>query len=132
MAAVSTDGKDIKVFQPIETVFTRAKKPSETIATEKMKWDLKLRRKKKVVLRSLSLDAEPWLYKQLHTLTRKVYKALSMKGFARIDVRVDEYGRCFVIDVNPNPDLGQGFETAEILRASGYNYTDMIELAVSI
>lgn len=132
MAVFSGSGKNVQVFKPIETVFTRAKKLSETIATEQIKWNLKLRRKKKVVLRPIKTEKEAWLEKELIKVAKKAYKALYLKGFARFDVRVDQKNRIYIIDVNPNPDLGQGFETDEILRSSGYSYTELINMAITI
>lgn len=128
LAAFSKDGKNIKVYKPIETVFTRAKNLADTIATEEFKWNLKVRRKNKIVLRPLKDEAR--LEKALTQITKKTYKALYLKGYARLDVRVDSKERIYVIDVNPNPDLGQGFELAEILRASGHSYTEMIRYLI--
>lgn len=128
LAVFRHKNKQPKFFGAIETVFTRAKKASQTIATEELKWNLKKRRKRKVVLRKLSANKEPVLFRELGKVARKTCKALYLTGFVRIDVRVDQRGRVYVIDVNPNPDLGRGFEMAEILRQNGFSYSELIKL----
>ena len=47
-------------------------------------------------------------------------------GYGRIDVRMDERGRVWVIDVNPNPDLSPSAGLARQASAAGWSYGDLI------
>lgn len=117
----------VLAFRPIETVFLRAKGFADTIATENAKWNLQYRRKNKIVIRPLGIS-EKKLEQKLRAEARKAVMALGIDGYARLDFRMDSKGRLFVIDVNPNPDVGQGYEMAENLRVSGISYLNMIEM----
>jgi D-alanine-D-alanine ligase len=61
-----------------------------------------------------SFDVNAGLARELSSLAEKSATALGLAGFARIDFRVDKSGQPFVIDVNPNPGLGEdsGFVAA--------------------
>jgi D-alanine-D-alanine ligase len=48
---------------------------------------------------------EPDLFAKLANLSRRCWDICGLKGYARIDFRVDETGNPYVIDVNPNPCL---------------------------
>jgi D-alanine-D-alanine ligase len=117
------------VFRPIETVFARARHPQATISTQRVKWDLGFRRKKKIFLRPLQ-KSEIALEQRLKRYCAKVFQALELTGYARMDLRLDPDGNLFVIDVNPNPDVARGHEMSENLRLSGFKYREMISLLV--
>jgi D-alanine-D-alanine ligase len=51
-------------------------------------------------------QSEPQLAAQLRALARDVWAAFALRGYARVDLRVDASGAPWVIDVNPNPGLG--------------------------
>jgi D-alanine-D-alanine ligase len=121
--------KRLQVFRPIETVFVRARHPRATISTHRVKWDLGYRRRKKIFLRPLA-KTEKKLEGKLKRYCARVFHALELTGYARMDLRLDPCGNLYVIDVNPNPDVARGHEMSENLRLSGFNYREMIALLV--
>ena len=62
-------------------------------------------------------------------------EALGVAGYARVDLRVDESERVWVVDVNPNPDLAPSAGLARMGRAAGWAYDELVarilEAAVS-
>lgn len=56
----------------------------------------------------------------------RAFRALGLRGYGRVDLRVDATGRPRVIDVNPNCDLhpDAGFATAA--RLAGVSYDELI------
>ena len=65
-------------------------------------------------------------------LARRIYKALELSGFARIDLRMDAEGRVFVLEANPNPDLSFGEDFAESAEAAGLDYDRLIQRIASL
>jgi D-alanine-D-alanine ligase len=55
------------------------------------------------------------------------YKALELRDYGRIDMRLQADGRVHVIEANPNPWLASRAEFAMAARKSGRTYTQLIE-----
>ncbi len=55
------------------------------------------------------------------------YKLLGCRGYARVDMRLDEAGRLNVMEVNPNPDISPGTGAARQALAAGMNYTQFVD-----
>src|SRR5690606_689424 len=87
------------VMEPAETVFTRARSDAERIITENLKWNLKLRKKKRIVMRAVS---DQKLKQKIIKVAESACRALGIDGYARLDLRLDSDGNPLVIDVNPN------------------------------
>lgn len=52
--------------------------------------------------------------------------ALQGKGYGRVDLRVDEEGRPWVLEVNPNPDLTDEAGLSRMGRAAGWDYAELV------
>ena len=62
----------------------------------------------------------------------KAYRAVKLRDYGRIDMRVSNKGEVYVIEANPNPWLSSGQEFAMAARKSGLSYTQMIEEIVDL
>jgi D-alanine-D-alanine ligase len=56
-----------------------------------------------------------------------VYRLLGCRGYARVDMRMDQEGELNVIEVNPNPDISPGTGAARQAEAAGMTYTQFVE-----
>ncbi|HYE23922.1 MAG TPA: ATP-grasp domain-containing protein [Clostridia bacterium] len=54
------------------------------------------------------------------------YRALKLRDYGRIDMRLNAKGDVYVIEANPNPWLFSGAEFIMAAKKSGRNYTDVI------
>jgi D-alanine-D-alanine ligase len=61
-----------------------------------------------------------------------VYRLLGCRGYARVDMRLDEEGELNVIEVNPNPDISPGTGAARQAEAAGMTYTQFIGKIVQL
>jgi D-alanine-D-alanine ligase len=59
---------------------------------------------------------------------KKAAKCHLCESYARIDIRLDERMNPFVIDVNPNPDLGRASGFARSGEAAGISYEELVEM----
>lgn len=101
------------------------------IATRKVKWDRKYQKKHGIdtgLCKSLTPDME----KQVQHISKRVYKSLEMSGYARIDLRVREDGRVYVLEANANPDITYGEDFAESAETVGIKYDDLIQRILNL
>jgi D-alanine-D-alanine ligase len=54
------------------------------------------------------------------------YRALKLRDYGRIDLRLAENGRVYILEANPNPWLDPAAEFAMAAKESGRSYTEMI------
>lgn len=55
------------------------------------------------------------------------YRALKLRDYGRIDMRIAENGRIYVLEANPNPWLDPAAEFVMAAKESGRSYTRVIE-----
>ena len=65
-------------------------------------------------------------------LARRIYRALGLSGYARLDFRLDARGQPFFIEANPNPDIAADAEFAHSAEAAGYSYQRLIQRIVAL
>jgi D-alanine-D-alanine ligase len=61
-----------------------------------------------------------------------VYRLLGCRGYARVDMRLDEDGELNVLELNPNPDIAPGTGAARQAEAAGMSYTQFIDRIVQL
>jgi D-alanine-D-alanine ligase len=61
-----------------------------------------------------------------------VYRLLGCRGYARVDMRLDQEGQLNIIEVNPNPDISPGTGAARQAEAAGMTYTQFVEKIVQL
>jgi D-alanine-D-alanine ligase len=54
------------------------------------------------------------------------------KGYGRVDFRVDDQGRPWVLEVNPNPDLTDEAGLARMARAAGWDYPELVRRVAEV
>jgi D-alanine-D-alanine ligase len=60
------------------------------------------------------------------------YRAFGCRDYARVDLRIDEAERVYVVDVNPNPDICPDGGFAGACYAAGYTYAEAISNIISM
>lgn len=101
------------------------------IATRKVKWDRKYQARHGIRTgRAQDLSDEQ--REQLSRLAKRTYRALYMSGFARMDFRLRNDGRIFLLEANANPNLSKGEDLAESAKAAGMSYTSLVDRVVQL
>lgn len=80
--------------------------------------------------RCFEIQIDTATQKAMMTIGQKCWNLFGLKGYARIDFRVDEHGTPYVIDINPNPciTMNSGF-TAAAARA-GLSHQAVVSMLV--
>jgi len=128
---VSLLGNDrVRVFPIWELLFNKMPEDIPRIATEKVKWDPKYQAKRGIVSREAKLPEEQSA--ALARLCKRVFRVLGLCGYARIDLRMDEQGRAYVLEANPNPQLAHGEDFADSARKVNIEYGDLLQRIVNL
>ncbi len=101
------------------------------IATRKVKWDRAYQKRYEITTRAAE-ELPPPLLQHLDRLSRRIYRALHLSGYARIDFRVREDGSIFMLEANANPNLTCAEDFAESARAAGIEYPALLERIMTL
>ncbi|MDH3627452.1 MAG: ATP-grasp domain-containing protein [Acidobacteriota bacterium] len=116
----------LKVLPVWELVFKNVSDETPLIATAKVKWDPKYQEKLGVDYRQATgIDKE--LERRIHHICKRTYRLLNLSGYARIDLRMEEDGKLYVLEANPNPELQYGGEFADSAEVSGTPYSVLLQ-----
>jgi D-alanine-D-alanine ligase len=102
-----------------------------TIATRKVKWD-RAYQKRYEITTSAAEELPPPVLQRLDRLSRRIYRALHLSGYARLDFRLRPDGSMFVLEANANPNLTGEEDFAESARAAGIDYPALLERIIAL
>lgn len=108
-----------------EMVFGSMPDSLPAIATRKVKWDKRYQSRYGITTRAAE-DLPAAVVARLDKLSRRIYRALGLSGYARMDFRVTPEGNVYVLEANANPNLEAEEDFAESARASGITYEDLL------
>ena len=101
------------------------------IATRKAKWD-----RRYIAHHGIGTAAADNLpdavMAQLGRLTKRIYRALHLTGYARMDFRLRNDGTIFVLEANANPNLSEFEDLAKSAKAAGLSYDDLLARILSL
>ena len=96
------------------------------VAGKEVKWD-KDSEAYKVTKSSPVEDLDEKTTELLGSTALAAYRALRLRDYGRIDLRLTEKGEVYVIEANPNPWLSSNSEFFMSAKKSGRSYAEMIE-----
>lgn len=121
----------LTTFPVWELRFEHLPEGTAPIATHRVKWDLEYQKKIGVkVGAARGLDDD--VLRTLDRTARRVYRALGLSGYARIDFRLTPDGRILVLEANANPDLCREEEFAMAARRAGLGYRPLVQRILSL
>lgn len=109
-----------------EMVFGSMPESLSAIATRKVKWDKRYQAKYGITTHAAQ-ELPAAVLTALDRLSRRIYRALGMSGYARMDFRVTPQGQVYVLEANANPNLEMAEDFAESARAAGSAYGELLE-----
>jgi D-alanine-D-alanine ligase len=114
-----------------ELLFKKMPEESRKIATERLKWSLTYQKKRGIVSEEAE-DLPEGAAERIREIAKRVYRTLKLSGFARIDMRLSDTGRVYVIEANPNPQLSRDEDFAQSARKAGLDYGELIQRIVNL
>ena len=77
-------------------------------------------------------DLDEETVKRIQDAAVTAFRALKLRDYGRIDLRLSETGKVYVIEANPNPWLDPAAEFAMAAKEGGRSYTDVIAQIVEL
>ena len=121
----------LRTFPVWEMNFGTLPKLMSGIATRRVKWNLKYQQKHGIETgraTGLGEAAE----ENLSRLSKRIYAALHMTGYARMDFRMRADGSVYLLEANCNPNLSNGEDFAAAAAAAGISYGSLLERLVRL
>lgn len=95
------------------------------IASDRAKWDPEYQRQ--VGLKTGPAKLTKPLARHLVRLSKQIYNLLGMSGYARLDYRVTEEGKAYLLEANPNPQIARDEDFALSAKHLGMDYEELIQ-----
>ena len=121
----------LDVFAPWELIVEQKPEGMPLLATHKLKWDLAYQ-KKLSVKTCLAKNLPDGLASRISVISRRIYRILNMSGYARLDFRLSEDGKAYLLEANANPQLAYGEDFAESAEHAGLSYERLIQRILSL
>ena len=121
----------LQVFPVWEMQFSKMPEGIHRIATDRVKWSVKYQ-KKHGIQTSKAQDLPNGMAEAIQRVAKRVYRALNMSGYARMDVRLDAEGKFFVLEANANPQLAFGEDFAESAQLAGLPYEQLLQRILNV
>ena len=123
---------NINVLPPAEMLFHDFPEGKPRMLGYKAKWD-ELSMEYKNTTRSFDgLSPESNLYRELVRLSLKCWECFELKGYARIDFRVDEKDNPYVIEINGNPCISPDSGFIAAAQNAGLSNKDVISRIIEV
>ncbi len=116
----------LTVFPIRELVFGEVPPNEPKIATYKAKWDEEYR-KRWGLQNQFPEGLEPALVAQIEETCKRIYRLLTIEGYARIDLRLTAANEIYFIEANPNPILAADEDFAQAAGKAGLSYPQLID-----
>lgn len=122
--------KRLLVLPPWELFFENTAPGAVAIATERVKHNLAYQKKHGITEGVAELD--PLVRSRLMSMAKRIYRNLSLDGYARLDFRLRADGTAFFIEANPNPEIARKEEFAQSALKAGIKYERLIEMILKL
>jgi D-alanine-D-alanine ligase len=120
----------LRVFPVWEMSFAKMPDSSWRIATERVKWSVKYQKRHGIDTAEAQLPNG--LAPKIQHLARRTFRALDLSGYARIDFRMDNNGKAYVIEANANPQLAQDEDFAMSAKRVKVSYSMLLERIMAL
>ena len=129
---VSLLGNDrLRVFPFREVIFTEVPEGQPRFSTFKAKWDDAYRKRWGIQ----NVFAEPFTDgagQRIIKICKAVYRALRIRGYGRIDLRVTPEEEIVILEANPNPNIEREDEFAQSALKAGLSYPQLIQRILNL
>jgi len=120
----------LQAYPPWELLMKDLPDGAQNIATDRAKWDPAYQRRVGLITQAASLTVE--LQTQFEKLSKRIYRLLNLTGYARLDYRLTESGRIYLIEANANPQIARKEDFADSAEHAGVKYEALLQKIITL
>ncbi len=117
---------DVSILPPAEILFQDYPARKPRIVGYRAKWDDQAFEYHNTPRRFTFPAEDAGLLERLKTLSRSCWHLFGLRGYARVDFRVDPDGEPWILEINTNPCLTPDSGFVAAVKAGGLTYSGMI------
>ena len=121
----------LTVFPIRELLFREVPPDEPKIATYRAKWDEEYR-KRWGLQNQFAQGLDPALVAHIEQTCKRIYRLLTIDGYARIDLRLTPDNEIYFIEANPNPILAEDEDFALSASKAGLPYPQLIDRIIRL
>ena len=121
----------LKVLPVWEMTFGSLPENLPAIATRKVKWDRNYQ-KKYGITTAAAADLPDGTAQRLEQLSKRIFRALHLTGYARMDIRLRPDGALYVLEANANPNISAAEDFAQSALEAGIPYPDLLQRIIHL
>jgi D-alanine-D-alanine ligase len=121
----------LQVFPIRELIFKEVPPDEPKIATYKAKWDEEYR-KRWGLQNQFAEGLDPALVSQIEETCKRIYRLLTIDGYARLDLRLTPKNEIYFIEANPNPILAADEDFALSAMKANLPYPQLIDRIIRL
>ena len=122
--------RKLQTYTPWELMITNLPEGALNIATGRLKWNTDYQKKVGLVTKPADLPSE--LQRSILLLSKRIYRHLSLSGYARLDYRLTSEGKCYLLEANPNPQIAKDEDFADSAAHCGISYPQLLHKIVTL
>jgi D-alanine-D-alanine ligase len=120
-----------EVLPPAEIVFVNYGNDRPRIIDFKAKWEMESFEYINTVREFPGSQLSDKLLANLRDAALSCWNLFNLKGYARVDVRTDDAGNVFVIEINGNPCISPDGGFVAATREAGYAFTEVLQRIIN-
>lgn len=124
--SILADKNTAEVLPPAEMIFSSYFDDKPKIVGYKAKWDQTSEEYNQTNRIFGTLENNPALKYTLIEICARSWDVFNLKGYARIDFRVDENDNVFILEINGNPCIADDSGFIAAVRQAGYSVENVI------
>jgi D-alanine-D-alanine ligase len=122
--------RKLQTYTPWELVINNLPEGALNIATGRLKWNPDYQKKVGLVTKPANLPPE--LERDLKLLSKRIYRHLCLSGYARLDYRLTNNGKFYLLEANPNPQIAINEDFADSAAHSGLKYPQLLQKIITL
>ena len=70
--------------------------------------------------------------KEIERTSKRIYRLLGLSGYARLDYRLTEQRRLYLLEANPNPQIARNEDFADSAEHAGMEYEELLQKLITL